>query len=169
MNFDKVFAGAEACYHILLESLKHQLTEHRATLVAYVFMPSHIHLIVAMPEGEDLSAFMRDFKKFTSTKTRQQLENDRQTFWVDRLRKNTAGKKNQIFKLWMDRFDDVVIETEEVLRVKIDYIHQNPVKAGLVERAEEWKFSSARNYLYDDHSLIEVATDWAFDVSGRKS
>jgi putative transposase len=162
MNFDKVFGISEAYYQILLDSLKHQLSEHRAVLLAYVLMPSHIHLLVALPVGESVSDFMRDFKKFTSTRIRQRLEQDGQTQWLQRLRNNSKGKKKQVFKLWMDRFDDVVIYSDEVLRVKMEYIHHNPVKAGLVKKPEDWKFSSARNYLYSDQSLVAVATDWAF-------
>lgn len=74
----------------------------------------------------------------------------------------------------MDRFDDFVIESEDTLQVKIEYIHNNPVKAGLVDRPEQWEFSSARNYILDGHSVIEVMTDWAMPVleekvSGRKT
>ncbi|MEK6570800.1 MAG: transposase [Bacteroidota bacterium] len=160
MNFGRVFSCDEVYYSILLDSLKYVLIEHRATLFAFVFMPSHIHLIVGLPVGEHISDMMRDFKKFTSTKIRQQLERDSQTMWVERLHSNAWGKKRQVFKLWMDRFDDVVVYTEEIMRIKVDYIHENPVRAGLVQRPEDWKFSSARNYSYDDHSLIYVATDW---------
>lgn len=65
-----------------------------------------------------------------------------------------------MFKLWMDRFDDVVLYTRELMRVKVNYIHENPVRAGLVERAEDWKYSSARNYLISDDSMIHVKVDW---------
>ncbi|MBV6478800.1 MAG: hypothetical protein HGGPFJEG_01557 [Ignavibacteria bacterium] len=74
----------------------------------------------------------------------------------------------------MDRFDDVVIITDRVLRTKVNYVHYNPVKAGLVLNPEDWKYSSARNYMFGDHSIIEVNTKWDFEfekvfASGRKS
>jgi len=159
MDFERVFDHGEQYYLILLDSLKHVLAEHRAALFAYVFMPSHIHLVVALPEREHISDMMRDFKKYTSTTIRQQLEQDGYTESVERLREHARGRK-QVFKLWMDRFDDVVLCNEEMLRVKITYIHENPVRAGLVKRAEDWKYSSARNYILGDQSLIYVATDW---------
>ena len=177
MNFDRVFGLGDSYYQILLKSLRHVIEEHEATLYAYVFMPSHIHLVVTMPEGESISDMMRDFKKYTSTKIRQQLESDGHAMWVERLRANvqirqdespdgtrkrahTHSIERQVFKLWMDRFDDVVIYSQEMMRVKVRYIHENPVKAGLVEKAEDWKYSSARNYFLSDHSLIYVETDW---------
>ncbi|MBI4548574.1 MAG: transposase [Ignavibacteriae bacterium] len=210
MNFDPVFSCGDRYYFILVDSLKHVIAEHRATLFAYVLMLSHVHLIIALPPGESISDLMRDFKKYTSTRIRQQLEQEGEVAWVERLRANigspahagptaltggvrtsvltqesnvrrklltsrlgtklqtspSVGRKRQVFKLWMDRFDDVVIYTEKMLRVKIKYIHDNPVRAGLVQEPEDWKFPSARNYTLGDQSLIYVATDW--ELSGER-
>jgi putative transposase len=105
---------------------------------------------------------MRDFKKYTSTKIRQQLERDGHDFLLSILRRNARCTQSQVFKLWEDRFDDLVIDSEETLTVKIEYIHNNPVRAGLALNPEDWKYSSARNYLRDDHSVLPVATDWLF-------
>ena len=59
----------------------------------------------------------------------------------------------------MPRFDDVVIYSSEMFNIKLNYIHYNPLKRGLVENPEDWKYSSARNYLFGDHSVIEVDTN----------
>jgi putative transposase len=162
IHHTSVFGLSREYYRILAESLTFVINEHRAKLFGYVFMPSHIHLIVAMPEGESISDLMRDFKKYTSTKVRQQLEKEGRQSELKRLRVNALGKKNQVFKLWMDRFDDLVIDQEETMITKLEYIHNNPVKAGLVEEAEEWEFSSARNYSSGDYPL-DVATDWKME------
>lgn len=45
--------------------------------------------------------------------------------------------------------------------VKLHYIHDNPVEAGLVTKAENYKYSSARNYILDDHSILKVDTSLA--------
>lgn len=160
VDFGQVFACGEQYYCLLLDSLKHVLREHGAKLLAYVLMPSHTHLVIAMPSGENISDLMRDFKKFTSTKVRQLLEKDGNNYWLERLRWNASRISNQRFKLWMNRFDDLVIETEETLKVKIHYIHNNPVRAGLVEKPEDWKFSSARNYIVSKDNIIDIITDW---------
>jgi hypothetical protein len=60
----------------------------------------------------------------------------------------------------MKRFDDEVITTDEMLRVKVDYIHNNPVVAGLVEKPEDYLYSSARDYIRGDHSILQVDTSW---------
>jgi REP element-mobilizing transposase RayT len=162
VHHHRVFGLSREYYNILADSLTFVLNEHKAKLFGYVFMPSHVHLIVAMPEGESISDLMRDFKKYTSTKVRQQLEKEERRSALKSLRVNAQGKKNQIFKLWMDRFDDLVIDQGNTLSVMLEYIHNNPVKAGLVEEAEEWEFSSARNYLLGGHR-IDVATDWKME------
>lgn len=161
MNWDNIFSIGDSYNKILISSLKYLLSEHQSELIAFVIMPSHIHLIL-MKAGESISNFMRDFKKYTSTKIRKLLEANGYTEIVERLRLNSNGYKNQTFKLWMNRFDDVIVLNDFLLKTKVNYIHYNPVKAGLVLKMKDWKYSSARNYLLEDHSIIEVNTKWNF-------
>ncbi len=156
MNFDRIFSLGDAYNEILINSLAYLIEEHNTVLHAYVIMPSHIHLIIQFPEGESLIDFMRDFKKFTSTKIRQQLEKDKHFEIVEKLRVNAIHSKKQVFKLWMDKFDDFVIANDKTLNIKMNYIHNNPVKAGLVSEMTDWKYSGARNYLVEDNSVICV-------------
>jgi len=160
-----IFGFGRQYYLILIESLKFVLSKYQAVLFAYVLMPSHIHLVIAMPEKKSISDLLRDFKKYTSTRIRQQLEKEGKSDTIERLRMNAEDKKNQMFKLWMDRFDDLVIDDDETMQIKIEYIHNNPVKAGFVEQPELWEFSSARNYILGDHSLMSVSVDWEIPSS----
>ncbi len=50
----------------------------------------------------------------------------------------------------------MLIEDGDFFDQKLNYIHDNPVRKGYVENPEHWKFSSARNYLLNDHSMIKV-------------
>jgi putative transposase len=52
--------------------------------------------------------------------------------------------------------DDLIITNDDTFQQKIDYIHMNPVRAGLVNNPEDWLYSSARNYFLNDNSIIEV-------------
>ena len=61
----------------------------------------------------------------------------------------------------MKRFDDEVIRNEKMFWVKLNYIHLNPLKAGLITKPEKYKYSSARNYVNNDHSIIEIDTSYA--------
>ena len=73
---------------------------------------------------------------------------------------NAKGFPTHKKKLWMHRFDDEVIRNNKMFWTKLKYIHNNPVKAGLVTKEEEYKYSSARNYINQDHSILFVDTDY---------
>ena len=163
VNFEKIFSLSSSYPSVLVKSLKFLIKEHRAVLFAYVIMPSHIHIIIYLPKGESISDFMRDFKKFTSTKVRVMMENDGHFELIDRLRHIIPAGSKQSFKLWENRFDDLLIYTDKIMRIKVNYIHNNPVKAGLVKEDIKWKYSSARNYFLGDNSIIEIATDWGVE------
>jgi len=99
--------------------------KHVAKLYGYVLMPNHVHLLVGVQGGgPELSDFMRDIKSLS---------------WRKMFR-NTPG-------IWAPRFDDVAIYTEEQFRVKLNYIHNNPVKAKLANLAENYSFSSSAAWL----------------------
>jgi putative transposase len=169
VRYEPIFGFGRQYYLILIKSLKFVLSKYQAALFAYVLMPSHIHLVIAMPEKKSISDLMRDFKKYTSTRIRQQLEKEGKSDTIVSLHMNAEGKKNRVFKLWMERFDDLVIDSDKMLQVKIDYIHNNPVKAGFVDQPELWEFSSARNYILNDHSLISVSADLEMPILGGAS
>jgi REP element-mobilizing transposase RayT len=60
---------------------------------------------------------------------------------------------------WIIEVDDEVIRDQKMFWNKLNYIHKNPVKSGLVLKSEDYKYSSARNYAFNDHSVIEVNTE----------
>jgi REP element-mobilizing transposase RayT len=130
------FAGV---YEILATAVNFQLKETNSKLIAYVFMPSHIHLVLVI-KGFLLADFMRDFKKYTSQKT---------------LREYSIS-----YKIWQDRYDRQVIWSEKILRAKIEYIHNNPVKAGLVEASHNWHWSSADDYIKRTNGPLEIWKEW---------
>ena len=129
-------------YEVLAKSLKFCVEKYKALLPGYVFMPSHIHLMLVI-EGDSLADFMRDFKKFVSQKGIRD-----------------CGVTDSY--VWKYRYDRVTVYTEEIFRQKLEYIHRNPVKAGLCERDEQWGWSSASDYVTDLSSPIPVWKDWSF-------
>ncbi len=70
-----------------------------------------------------------------------------------------AHKTQSTYQVWEEGHHPQLIESEDVMRQKLDYIHQNPVKRGYVDLPEHWRYSSARNYL-DQPGLIEVIRAW---------
>jgi putative transposase len=152
-DFLRIFSINNLYCDIIIDSFKHQLKDHSAYLIAYVIMPSHLHFITYLPEGESISDFIRDFKKYTSNKIKKQLYKYNCVEYLDVFRKASPTKG---CKIWMSRFDDYLIATEHMLEVKINYIHDNPRRGGLVEEITDWKYSSARNYYLNDNSVIDV-------------
>ena len=140
-------------FSLLYDSLGFVNKKYNAQIVAYVFMPNHIHLILYFHEENHLSSYMRDFKKYTSVQIRKLIESDGQADLLNLLR---YPDREQKFKVWMDRFDDVVIRSPKVLLTKMQYIHLNPVKKELVKYPQDYKHSSAGFYLKEITPLIPI-------------
>jgi putative transposase len=136
------FGDVPGVYAALTDSLCYYINKYKGLLPAYVFMPTHIHLLL-MIKGSDLGPFMRDFKKYVS-------------------QKSSRDCGIVAAPLWQPRYDRVVIETEMVFRQKLEYIHQNPVKAGLSREPKSWIWSSAPAYRSVSQVTIPVWTDWTF-------
>ncbi|MDD4051147.1 MAG: transposase [candidate division Zixibacteria bacterium] len=131
---------------VVLEQLKETLTFYGISLVGYALMPTHLHMILGLPKVEELSRFVQTFKSLSSRRVKE-LEIGAM---AEKL--NIQGE----FRLWKPRFDDVVIFSEKQFRIKLDYIHNNPVKAGLVNRPTDWPFSSASQWFQDNPGLIAI-------------
>lgn len=160
MNFDSIFSLGRKYNMILIDSLKYMINENHVELFAYVIMPSHVHLVLYVPVGESVINCMRNFKRYTSGEITKLVQQEKRKYLLERLIENAVFSRAQKHKVWMDRFDDLIITTERMMGIKINYIHNNPVKAGLVEKPEDWEFSSVRNYCLNDHSLIRINTSW---------
>jgi putative transposase len=142
---------------IMVNSIIFCLRKYDADLIAYVLMPNHIHLILFYNSKVDLSGFLRDMKKYTSVKIRELLEEEGE----EKILKSLVYKKyGQKYKVWKDRFDAVVIRHKNVLLTKMNYIHNNPVKNGLVERAEEWKYLSTNYYITEEEGTLPIKHAW---------
>ncbi len=151
----------DSYYRLIIDSLNFMQRRGDLALIAYCIMPTHIHLVLQISGEKNVSEIMRDFKKYTSFCIRTRLVDDGHHRIVESLRLLRGSR--QVFKVWMDRFDDLLITNEETLRTKVEYIHQNPVRAGLVERDIDWPYSSARHYHLNDHSLVGVK--WVSEAS----
>ncbi|MBL4578308.1 MAG: transposase [Flavobacteriales bacterium] len=133
----------DTCISLVYESFLFLNQKYDTSIVAFVLMPNHIHLILYFNGENYLSEYMRDFKKYTSVQIRRILENKHGSEEIEKLRYDLREQK---FKVWMDRFDDVVIKSTRVLLIKLNYIHMSPVNKGWVSRPAEYPDSSAGYY-----------------------
>ncbi len=134
---------------VIVDSLGFCQREKGLIIYSWCLMPNHLHLIVSAKEKFNLSAIIRDFKKFTSKriiKTIKEINESRD--WI--LNKfEFAAKihsKTKQYKVWQDGFHPILLESNKFIDQKLNYIHQNPVVAGLVTEAEYYNYSSAINY-----------------------
>jgi len=137
---------------ILLESLEYCMKNKGLRVHAYVIMTSHVHLIISRRKsGRELAFILGDFKKFTSRKLIHAIENNPQESrreWMMRAFRS-AGKQNpnnKEFQFWQQHNHPIELATTEMIEQRLEYIHQNPVAAGIVLRAEDYLYSSAADY-----------------------
>ena len=142
---------------ILLDSWQFLQDQARLTLLGYVILENHVHFIAS---AEDLAKEAGDFKSYTARRIIDHLSDRNVRTLLEGLAYHKARHKHESrFQLWQEGSHPKVIETEEMLRQKLEYIHQNPVKRGYVGDPAHWRYSSARNYARME-SLISVTTDW---------
>jgi REP element-mobilizing transposase RayT len=138
---------------IVIESLRFCQQHKGLKIYAWVIMSNHIHLILRS-ETNKLSDIVRDFKKYTSTQIVNAIENNpkesRRSWLLWLLRKD-----DKIW-FWEEGYHGVEITTPDFFQSKLNYIHLNPVRANIVEKAEDYKYSSAADYLGIRKGLLDI-------------
>lgn len=137
---------------IILDSLIYCQKEKGLDIYAWVLMSNHLHMVVGVRDDKQtISDILRDFKKYTSKKILASIEENpeesRKVWMVDRfwfVGNNDRKIKN--YKFWQDENNIEQIYTYEFFLQKVNYIHNNPVKQEIVERPEDYLYSSARDY-----------------------
>ena len=142
---------------IIYDSWRFLQRHGRLEIYAYVIMENHLHLIAASP---DLPKEIGDFKSFTARQIVDYLK-ERNGYRVLRqlARAKLRHKKDREYQVWQEGSHPQQIQGEPMMRQKIEYIHNNPVKRGYVDDPVHWRYSSARNYA-GLPGLLEVTTAW---------
>jgi REP element-mobilizing transposase RayT len=111
-------------------------------------MSNHIHLIIRSEIGK-LSDTIREFKSFTAKKILEaiNIESESHREWILNLFEFSAKqhKRNEKYQVWTHENHAEIVYGNQFMDSKINYIHENPVRAGIVEKAEDYLYSSARN------------------------
>jgi len=108
-------------------------------------------------EGLAMSEIMRDFKHYTSSKIAEMLVKNNNHLFLHVFKKAVESRSKQHdYKVWQDEYHPIAITSEKWFLQKMEYMHNNPVRKGFVDRSEHWKYSSARNWILDDDSIIKI-------------
>jgi REP element-mobilizing transposase RayT len=144
---------------IMLDSWKYCQENKGLEIYGWCIMTSHIHMIVGT-HGAKLEDIMRDMKKHTSAELKKAIQTNpvesRKEWLLGMMEK--AGKSNSQnlnFQLWQQDNHPIELSTFKILHQKLDYIHNNPVVAGIVEKPEDYLYSSTRDY-YGLPGLIDI-------------
>jgi REP element-mobilizing transposase RayT len=150
INWVDVFTRP-AYKHIVLDALKYNQKNKGLIIYAWCLMSNHLHLIAEAEEGYHLSNILRDFKKYTSKAVIKEIQEDpdesRKKWMLSEFEFAGRYKSNiKSYKFWQDGNEAKEIHSNKFLEQKLEYIHDNPVKAEIVENDYEYLYSSAINY-----------------------
>ena len=135
---------------IVIDCLEYCVQNKGMILYSYVIMSNHIHLIIQSKDG-NLSDLLRDFKKFTSKRILEKIQSEpesRREWMLERFKLATeTHSRNKNFQFWQYGNHAEEIYSEKFMWSKIDYIHFNPVRSGIVPKPQDYIYSSASNYV----------------------
>jgi putative transposase len=145
---------------LLLTILEQARRKYRFVVHGYVVMPEHVHLLISEPEEGDPSVVMKVVKQRFARQLKEKCG-------------STAPRQGQLSEnapdaVWQKRFYDFSVWTEHKRIEKLRYMHRNPVKRGLVEQPDQWKWSSFRAYFFGERGPVRVNfQEWTSEIKCR--
>jgi putative transposase len=128
---------------LVVEMLEQARRRFRFVVWGFVVMPEHVHLLVSESQRALLANAIQSLKIASSRRTSQQRLLD--------------GRHSP---LWQKRYYDRNLRSYAEFVEKLRYVHRNPVKRGLVEKPENWNWSSALHYATGDDCGVEIESRW---------
>ena len=159
----------QAYRDIAIESLRFCQENKGLEIYAFVVMSNHIHLLLRS-EISQLSNTIKEFKSFTAKKILEcvNTETESRREWMLNLFEFSAKqhKRNEKYQVWTHENHAEIVYGNQFMDSKINYIHENPVRAGIVAKAEDYLYSSARNYAGLEGVLDVIVTPLSIERTG---
>jgi len=135
---------------VIADSLNYCIANKGLEVFAWCLMSNHLHLVCKANENSRISDIIRDFKKYTAKSILEiiKTEPESRRDWM-LYRFEFAGKfDNRIskYRFWQDTNHAIQLDSNKLIDQKINYTHENPVRAMIVGQQEDYLFSSARDY-----------------------
>ena len=141
----KPVLGSASRRDLFLEILENARRNYRFVVHGYVVMPEHFHMLITEPEAGDPSVVMKVIK--------------------ERFSRALHKAEDRDFQVWQKRFYDFNVWSDGKRIEKLRYMHRNPVKRGLVDSPEKWKWSSFRFYRYGEMGMVRVNfQEWPLEI-----
>ena len=156
---------------IIIESLSYCQKEKGLNVHAYVIMPSHLHLILQTDNPKGLSYILQCFKSYTAKAILRYLKRysnveSRRQWLLERFEFNARrNKRDSKYQVWQKGSHPIILYSPKAIRINLNYIHKNPVVAGIVKKQEYFEYSSASNYINGKGVLeVKVLDDIYMDI-----
>jgi putative transposase len=145
---------------IITKSLIYCVQNKGLCLHAWVIMTNHVHLVVSSHESK-LEWIIRDIKKFTSKKIISAIEENEfesRKEWMMNMFKyiGVRNSRNKQYQFWKNDYHPVELSSDFRINQRLDYLHENPVRCGLVWEPWHYKYSSAIDYYTNEEGLIPI-------------
>jgi len=121
-------------------------------LVGYVVMPKHVHLLFSEPPNSTPSMVLKVLKQ----RVARDLRKRKREAGSGQLGLAFMSSEAALQRFWQPRFHDFNVYSRYKLREKLEYMHQNPVKRGLVKNPGEWMWSSFSFYEKGEFGLVKI-------------
>ncbi|MEL6538796.1 MAG: transposase [Bacteroidota bacterium] len=155
---------------IVLDALRYAQKSKGLLIYGWVLMPNHLHLIgqAGYPDKASLSDIIRDFKRHTSKQMVQAVmdhSKESRKGWMTWLFRDNGAKahSNEVFQFWQYGFHPIELSSDSLFYQRLDYMHDNPIRTGLVWQREHYAYSSAINFAGGKgHLEIEYLKGYSF-------
>ena len=153
-----VFRSEVACA-FFIETLAETRECYLFKLIGYVVMPDHVHLLLN-PASSNISALMRRLKGRSARKILDWLIEGQHASSLAKFKLNNPQRHAHTHAVWLKDFSAVDVWSPTFIRQKLNYIHNNPVRAGLCEHPARWRWSSYHAYLPHEPGDVPIEMDW---------
>jgi putative transposase len=152
-----VFRSPHAC-ELFIEAFAETKRRIPFKLIGYVIMPDHVHLIIN-PINCDISKVMNSLKSAAARKVIDWLKEFKHQSSLGKLALATPQKRGHNHALWQKDFSAIDLWSPKFILQKLNYVHLNPVRAGLCKHPAEWKWSSYRAYFPHEPGSVPIEVD----------
>jgi REP element-mobilizing transposase RayT len=145
--------------NIVVDSLSYCQQEKGMEIISWCIMTNHVHLIFRSVKGQHPATLLGDFKRYTSKKIVKAIQENpresRKEFLIEQFKRAAIQSSNVIhYQFWRHDNKPIELWSNKVIKEKVNYIHQNPVEAGLVFKPQDYIYSSAIDYC-DEKGLLK--------------
>jgi REP element-mobilizing transposase RayT len=151
--------SSEHCCSLFIEALAETRLKDPFKLIGYVIMPDHFHLL-ANPLKMNISNLIGKLKGRTASRILKWLRNESKVSALTKLELTKPLASGQTHAVWLKDFSAIDIFSSKFIRQKLNYIHMNPVRAGLCDHPAKWRWSSFHAYLPHEPGSVPIEIDW---------